>query len=179
MGFTIRQDEAKVKATRQFQVNAELRDVQLLDCSATASETPSRLEGQLLLGLKMETVVLSAPEGSARFAVRLIAYGDLKDAQLPPEKHLFEVTCRYALQYVLKSGYSPPQEALDAFKDGNAVFQCWPYARELVQNLTMRMGLQIPPLPLLRLAPKSPPKKQSIKPSPPTEGSAATEQRER
>jgi hypothetical protein len=57
----------------------------------------------------------------------------------------------------------PPQQELDAFKAGNAIFHCWPYTRELVQSMTMRMGLAIPPLPFLRLAPKPEPKKAAVK----------------
>ena len=163
MGFTIQQDKAKVKAAHQFQVNADLSDVRLLDCSANIVEGQRASEGQLLLGLRLETSVLSSAEACARFAVRIIIQADPKGGESEPGKHLFEVACRYALQYTLKEGYTPTQEELDAFKEGNAVFQCWPYSRELVQNLSTRMGLQMPPMPFLRLAPKPLPKKQRVK----------------
>lgn len=162
MGFTIQQDLAKVKAARQFQVHADLRGVQLLDCSASVAETRAESEGQLLLGLLLETSVLSNVQGCARFAVRIIVHGSPKEGEGKSEKHLFEVACRYALQYALKEGYTPSQEELDAFKEGNAVFQCWPYARELVQNLTMRMGLQMPPMPFLSLGPKPLPQNRVV-----------------
>ena len=79
------------------------------------------------------------------------------------DPHLFQIVSRYALVYDLRPGYVPPQQELDAFKDGNAIFHCWPYTRELVQSMTMRMGLPIPPLPFLRLAPKPEPKKAAVK----------------
>ncbi len=154
MGFTIHQEQAKVRAVWRFQVHAELRDVRLLDCSASIAETGLESDGQLLLGFHLESSVMSSPEGSARFGVRIIVHGDPKDEEGKPATHLFEVACRCAVEYALKEGYTPSQEDLDAFKDANAVFHCWPYFRELVQNLAMRMGLQIPPMPLLRLAPK-------------------------
>ena len=176
MGFTIQQELTKVKAAHRFQVNADLRDVRLLDCSATMAETRTESEGQLRLGLDLETSVLSSAEGCARLAVRIIVHGDPKDGEGKSEKHLFEVACRYALQYALKEGYTPSQEELDAFKEGNAVFQCWPYSRELVQNLTMRMGLQMPPMPFLRLAPKPAPKKPTVRRSSRKQIDAATEQ---
>lgn len=154
MGFTIEQETEQVQAAYHFQVSAELQDVQLLDCTASVSETNALLEGSLRIGLKTETGVLNLSAGSARFWVRIDISGDSTDAPEQPERHYFEVVCRYALGYGLRPGYSPSPEQVDAFKAGNAVFHCWPYSRELVQNMTARMGLIIPPLPFLRLAPK-------------------------
>lgn len=154
MGFTIQQDKAKVKAACRFQMNAELTEIQLLDCSAATTETGEQPEGQLHLSFQFEPDILKAEQGNARFAVRITVFGDPKDTELQADSHLFEVACRFALGYSLRPGYTPSPEDLEAFKDGNAVFHCWPFFRELVQNLTMRMGLHIPPLPLLRLAPK-------------------------
>jgi len=154
MGFTIEQEKGEVQAAHRFQVSAELQEVQLLDCTASVSESNAQLEGQLRLGLNMETAVLSVAEGNARFSVRISIFGDPTNAPEQPERHRFEVACRYALAYDLRPGYSPSPEELDAFREGNAIFHCWPYSRELVQNMTSRMGLPIPPLPFLRLAPK-------------------------
>ena len=160
MGFTIQQDQAKVKAACRFQMNAELTELHLLDCSAAITETSGQPESQLRLSLQFEPSILGAEQGNARFAVRIKIFGDPKDAELQADKHLLEVACQFALGYALKPGYTPSQADLDAFKEGNAIFHCWPFFRELVQNLAMRMGLQISPLPLLRLAPKAAPKKQ-------------------
>jgi len=163
MGFTISQGKDEVQAAHRFQVSAELKDVQLLDCSASSSESTAQLKGQLRLGLNMEPAVLNISEGEARFSVCITVFGDPADAPADKEPHLFQVVCRYALVYELRAGYTPSQQELDAFKDGNAIFHCWPYTRELVQNLTMRMGLPIPPMPFLRLAPKPEPKRASPK----------------
>lgn len=67
MGFTIEQQQRDVQAAHRFQVSAELQDIQLLDCAASVSESNGQLEGQLRLGLKIETAVLSVSEGNARF----------------------------------------------------------------------------------------------------------------
>jgi hypothetical protein len=159
MGFTIEQDKDKLRASHRFQVSARLRDVQLLDCAASVSEDSLELKGQLRLGLTMETGVLSHSEGTARFWVRISIFADPADGSEQTKRHHFEVACRYALAYDLRPGYDPSPQELDAFREGNAVFHCWPYSRELVQNMTMRMGLPIPPLPFLRLTPKVAPKK--------------------
>lgn len=178
MGFTIQQDQARVKATWRFQMNAELREIELLDCSAAIVETPGQPEGEFRLGLQLDPAILKVEQGSARFAVRMKIFADPKDAEVQPENHALEVACRFALGYALKPGYTPSQEELDAFKEANAVFHCWPFFRELVQNLTMRMRLEIPPLPLLRLVPKAAPKKQSAKRSSRTSKNAAADSHE-
>ncbi len=162
MGFTIEQDKDAVQAAHRFQVSAMLQDVQLLDCAASVSEAKLVLEGKLRLGLTMESGVLSHSEENARFWVRISIFGDPADEPEQPE-HRFEVACRYALAYGLRPGYNPSPQELDSFREGNAVFHCWPYSRELVQNMTMRMGLPIPPLPFLRLAPKIAPKTSAPK----------------
>jgi hypothetical protein len=163
MGFSIEQDKDKVRASHRFQVSASLQDVQLLDCSASVSEAKMEIGGQLRLGLTMATGVLGLSEGNARFWVRIIIFGDPADASEQPEHHHFEIACRYALAYDMQPGYTPSPQEVDAFREGNAVFHCWPYSRELVQNMTMRMGLLIPPLPFLRLTPKNEPRKSSPK----------------
>ncbi|MGQ9633143.1 MAG: hypothetical protein ACUVXB_02760 [Bryobacteraceae bacterium] len=60
---------------------------------------------------------------------------------------------RFAVRYVLKEDHWPEEQEREAFNEGNAVFLCWPYAREVVQNRILRMGLALPPLLLLRIAP--------------------------
>jgi hypothetical protein len=82
------------------------------------------------------------------------------------------VECAFDLDYELADkSFQPSPESVTAFKDGNAVFNCWPYTREFVHNMAARMGLELPPLPLLRIVPKQaaseplPPKEQR-KPAP-------------
>ncbi len=116
MGFTIEQDKDTVQAAHRFQVSARLQDVQLLDCSASRSEANLELEGQLRLGLTMETGILSHSEGSARFWVRISIFGDPAGGPEQPERHHFEVACRYALTYDLRPSYAPSAQELDAFR---------------------------------------------------------------
>jgi hypothetical protein len=161
MSFTIEQEKNAVQAAYRFQVHAELHEVQLLDCVASVSESNVPLGGPLRLGLTMETKDLSISQGRTRFSVRITIFGDQASAPEQPERHLFEIACRYALSYALHPDYSPAPEEIEAFREGNAIFHCWPYARELVQSTTARMGLPMPPLPFLRLAPKITPETPS------------------
>ncbi|SPF49392.1 hypothetical protein SBA4_4050006 [Candidatus Sulfopaludibacter sp. SbA4] len=64
------------------------------------------------------------------------------------------IDCRFEGLYHLIPDYSPTTEQIEAFRAANAVFNCWPFFREYVQNMTVRMGIPPPPIPFLRLAEK-------------------------
>jgi hypothetical protein len=64
------------------------------------------------------------------------------------------ITCQLRVEYELADGYNPSPEEVTAFKDGNAIFNCWGYLREYVQNTVARMNFPPVALPFLRLAPK-------------------------
>ena len=70
------------------------------------------------------------------------------------------VECAYDVDYLLREGFEITPDHVKAFKDGNAIFNAWPYFREYLQSNLQRMGL--PPLtaPFLRLEPKSKPRKR-------------------
>lgn len=71
-----------------------------------------------------------------------------------PRKPLFHVDCVFELVCELDEQFTPTEEHLIAFQRGNAVFVCWPYMREFVQNAISRLGLSVPPIPLLRVVRK-------------------------
>jgi hypothetical protein len=74
-----------------------------------------------------------------------------------PPTLLFSIECAFDLDYEIQGGtFEPTPQSIAAFKDGNAIFNAWPYARELVNSLTSRMDLHAPPLPFLRIVPKPP-----------------------
>ncbi len=76
------------------------------------------------------------------------------DGSEPPALH-FSIECAFSVDYVIQdSSYEPVPESISAFKDGNAIFNTWPYAREFVQNMCSRMAVMPPPLPFLRIVPK-------------------------
>ncbi len=76
------------------------------------------------------------------------------------------VECAYEVDYLLRDGFAITPAHVKAFKDGNAIFNAWPFFREYLQNNLLRMGL--PPLtaPFLRLQPKPRPRKQTESPRP-------------
>jgi hypothetical protein len=54
----------------------------------------------------------------------------------------------------------PTSDELQAFADTNALMNCWPYWRELVQTTVTRMNLPPIIVPVLRFVPPPPPEKK-------------------
>jgi hypothetical protein len=78
--------------------------------------------------------------------LRIDAFAD-SDAARP----VFHVDCVFELECELEENFTPTEVQLRAYQKGNAVFLCWPYMREFVQNAVARLGLVAPPIPLLRV----------------------------
>ena len=74
------------------------------------------------------------------------------------------VECAYEARYSLNEDFQVTEEQVKAFKDGNAIFNVWPYFREYLQNSLQRMGLPPFAAPFLRLEPKAPKKRKTAKP---------------
>ena len=75
---------------------------------------------------------------------------------LKEAKPVASLEAEYTVLYRLPDGFQPSTEAIKFFAATNAVFNAWPFFRELVHSLVARMGM--PPLmvPLLKLPPTVP-----------------------
>lgn len=155
MGFNIQQSKEELQSSTIFQRSAELTGISLVECHCSSDEALARTQGALRLSLKHESEVRPVADRNAFFIVRLTVRGQPADPPTDAEAPALQVSGSFALSYQLKPGYEPKADEMDAFKDGNAVFNCWPYFREFVQSMCSRMGLQIAPVPLLRLVPPS------------------------
>lgn len=76
------------------------------------------------------------------------------------EKEAVSIGAEYILEYSLPEKTGLTKEELENFCDINAVYNAWPYWRELVQSLSNKMGLPPITLPLLKFRQ---PKKHSRK----------------
>jgi hypothetical protein len=104
---------------------------------------------------------------------------------LPSEKGSINVSCgfdfmirstgeevakskiKYLIQYKLNGEEAPTEQELIAFSGVNGAYHAWPFVRELVFNLTARMGYQPFTLPVLSFhTPK--PKAEDLAPTPET-----------
>ena len=72
----------------------------------------------------------------------------------PADTQVFRVECQFKAEYGLLEGFVPSEKQIEAFQCANAVFNCWPFFREYVQNTAARMNLPPPPIPFLRIVRK-------------------------
>jgi hypothetical protein len=148
----ISQDPEDIAHAVKLQNKCELTNVTLRDSHASAEGTQETNAGPFSLRVTHTSTANAIVERVLRVQVRF--HIECYDSAVPPGL-LFNVQSAFDLDYRIEEGFEPTDESIGAFKDGNAVFNCWPYAREFVQSMTSRMGLTPPPLPLLRLIPKS------------------------
>lgn len=162
----ISQEQKDIEAARELTAKSELKRIRLRRCVGDLQGEEHSLKEPFGLAQShnaMATLIDNLLRVEVAFNFQAFDASDSKVS-------LFSIQCTFDVDYEIQQGFHPEQISIDAFKDGNAVFNCWPYARECVQSITSRMGLRPPPLPLLRMSPKP---KPSVKASPPKPESEA------
>ncbi len=173
--ITIQQTAEQAKLAFELHTHAEIESVRLLKSRVARRSLLEPLRGPIALRLKHKARQASAPEGLLRLEISFHMSGAEEKAASAPDsgrvrEPLVLVECIWEVDYRLAEKYQPTPEAVKAFKDGNAVFNCWPYFREYVQNTITRMNLPPLTVPLLRLLPKLPKTKATQpRPAPPAE----------
>jgi hypothetical protein len=152
------QDETKLA----FEVhrNAAINRVRLARAKAASQAIDEAPKSHISVEFAFKSKPLSAPPNVLRLEIAFRMAGvkeQAKGREAAPDKKpetLVSVECAYEVDYSLREGFEATAEHVEAFKDGNAIFNAWPYFREYLQNNLQRMGF--PPLtaPFLRLQPK-------------------------
>jgi hypothetical protein len=178
--ITIQQTSEQAKLAFDLHTHAEIESVRLLKSRVASRSLFEPLRGTIALTLKHNARQAPAPKGLLRLEISFHIRG-AEESGSPAADYgkvrapLVLIECTWEVDYRLAEGYEPPSEAVKAFKDGNAVFNCWPYFREYVQNTVTRMNLPPLTVPLLRLMPKWP-KGKGGQPRPPQPGERAAEE---
>ncbi len=159
--ITIQQTAEQAKLAFELHTRAEIESVRLLKSRVASRSLLEPLRGPIALRLKHKARQAPAPKGLLRLEISFHLSGVEEKAPSAEDSRmgrqpLVLVECTWEADYRLAEKYQPTPEAVKAFKDGNAVFNCWPYFREYVQNTITRMNLPPLTLPLLRLLPKLP-----------------------
>lgn len=147
----ISQTKEQIQALSAVQANCEIQSVTLLSCNVTRAKTGAQFREPYSVKPALSNIA------SARCDDQLVVEVSFEysawDSSEPPER-LFQVICTFEVNYQLHDGYNPTPEEITSFSKGTAVFNCWPYAREFLQDITSRIGHRAPTLPLLRIVPK-------------------------
>ncbi|MGA2935730.1 MAG: hypothetical protein ABSF52_01340 [Syntrophobacteraceae bacterium] len=127
-------------------VNVSLMRIHLWEakCSRDVSVKPTAVEVAVEIGtelLKGET------ENLLPFGCKFTLVGTDKNVQ----KQVFEIIVSFCVVYEIKDKYKPTDDETKAFGLTNAIFNAWPYVREMVQNLIVRMDLPAFVLPTITI----------------------------
>lgn len=162
----IEQNQDETKLAFELNQNAAIGRMRLARAKVASQAMDEGLKPPIAVMFNFKSKPINAPANVLRLeiAFRMAGVEEKEEGKKgTPEKKpepVVLVECAYEADYVLREGFSITPEHVKAFKDGNAIFNAWPYFREYLQNDLQRMGL--PPLtaPFLRLQPKPSPKKR-------------------
>jgi preprotein translocase subunit SecB len=130
----------------------QIKDVKIVETSARQSlrrgELPTRLELSVNTdaSLDLEAAVISV---DVRCTLASRYAEPESDAQSSP----LSVVAVFRLEYAVDSVDGITGDGIDAFGEVNGVYNVWPYWREYVQSILVRMGLPRLTIPVFR--PKS------------------------
>jgi hypothetical protein len=147
----ISQTKEQIKALSAFQNHCEIESITLQSSTATRAKAGTEFKEPFLVKPALSNISSSLQGG--QFVVEVSFEYTAWDSSEPPQR-LFLVNCTFEVAYRIRDGYIPGDEEKSSFSRGTAVFNCWPYAREFLRDITARLGHQTPVLPLLRITPK-------------------------
>jgi preprotein translocase subunit SecB len=129
----------------------ELTSVDCLEIIASrAPDLPEFQEGKL--DSQCRTEVRKVAEGALAAIARVTVKGSTEDGE-----SIFQCKATIQLTYGFTSPSADPvpQDILQFFAVNNVPVNAWPYVRELVSSVTMRMGVGTVVLGLLKAVPHS------------------------
>lgn len=136
---------SKRKLAQPVLARAELRDVRLLNCSVKHTLKAAKFSKEVSLSVNGNTSIDEESrhiEIQAIFSLTATAKGDPKQA--------LHMEFAYALLYEVDSLDGLENRHFEEFTRWIALNNAFPYAREFVQSMTMRLGLHPIKLPLFR-----------------------------
>ncbi|MCL4784814.1 MAG: hypothetical protein KJZ70_17405 [Bryobacterales bacterium] len=171
--ITIAQSAAESKLAFEIHRNAQLESVRLAKVECHSRNPTELVHQSVTVDFKFRAERQDAPPNILRLLVsfQVTAMAEQSTGREAAERQgpnkrrsrtdgeiPLLVEASFETDYSLRHGYVPPDEAVCAFKDGNAIFNVWPYFRELLQSVTTRMGHPALTAPFLKLHPKPEPK---------------------
>ncbi len=154
----IEQTRQEIGLAIEVHRNAAICAIRLARGKTASQPLDETLKGPIVVKFTTKSRSVAAPKGKLRIEVDFRVAGEVKPPRgekSPVKKEaIVRVECTFALDYQLREGFEPSAKQVKAFKDGNVIFNCWPYFREYLQDSIQRMGF--PPLaaPFLGVQPK-------------------------
>ncbi len=161
----VRQTKEEIALAAEVNRNANLTSVRLARAKLESQPLEEVFRSAIAVQLSFRARhIVDAPEDTLRVEVHYQMSGsaEKKDSRggssrrgskTGQDKPVVRVDAWYEIDYRLHPGYEPSARAIRAFKDGNVIFNSWPYFREYLQDATQRMGLPGFTAPFFRIEP--------------------------
>jgi hypothetical protein len=132
-----------------------------------AEDFDPMLVGQQLFGqfkstphrIDIREVVANTPEAkpirscliSTNFQFRYLNTNQAMIAEEDGDEKNFvaEISACFAVDYLIETPETPPQEMLEQWASSNALLHCWPYWREFCHSTLLRMNLPVTIMPMM------------------------------
>lgn len=152
--MVIKQTTEELKQAIALNCNSDLISIRVTQAELWSAPTDNLIDDQ-----EAETEIAFRPTVVRRQSDSLgltieFHFGVSSGVDKPMD--LLKVNCRFEAVYSIATDFEPTNEQIAAFHKGNAVFNCWPFFREFVQNATVRMHIPPPAVPFLRIMPAVP-----------------------
>ena len=130
----------------------QIESVRLCESYCRSAVQPDETADAINVNISRKTPVVKEPTDSRSLRVETAFSLEVRSAD-DDERLQAEIRATFELSYAIPDEESFSPEELEAFAEGNAVFNAWPYWRELVQASLARMSLPPLTLPVFRVVP--------------------------
>jgi hypothetical protein len=155
--ITIEQTPEQAKLAIELHHHAALRSIRVARSRISNRLADLSTASKIALEFAFRSKRIEAPSDVIRLECLFQLTGrestDAESQAAKPEAAIM-VNCVYAVEYSVDASFDATPAHVDAFKDGNAIFNCWPYFREYLQSSLVRMNLPVFTAPFLRLQAK-------------------------
>ena len=131
----------------------EIESVRLCEAHCRSAVHPSETADAINVKSSCEAAVVKEPGEDGSLRIETTFAMEVRNAS-DEEKVQAEIRGTFELSYEIPDDESFSSEELDAFAQVNAVFNAWPYWRELVQTSLARMSMPILTVPVFRRLPR-------------------------
>jgi hypothetical protein len=127
----------------------QLADIRLVEVHSKNPRLPDEND-EIMLFHRHVSKTPAAHDAGSPIEIHVVLKARVAPSAEDPEP-FFEVSARFELTYLVPENFEATDAELKAFGDSNAVYNAWPYFREVVQSMAARMSLPSIVLPVYRV----------------------------
>ena len=134
----------------------QIEDVRLREASCRSAVRPSEVSPKLVAHPSWDVSITKTPDDDGALLISADFRLDVRTADKDEEMPQAEVRGLFELSYRLPAAERFSAHELEEFARLNAVFNAWPYWRELVQASLTRMSMPVLTVPVYRVSSGNP-----------------------